>query len=162
MREDKIQRIRQENIIRLIEIHGGNADLTDASETDPGYISQIKNGTRGMAEKAARGFEKRYKPEWSPGWLDMVGIDFTRPVILQNFNDLHLHHPDGLKEVKRQLEAAVESIDDDNKSEIQQLYDNAMPSAQKMIKAFLKDHQKVPKSKISKSLKENNSSSSKK
>lgn len=72
----KIQNIRYQNLLRLLdEVQGNQAELARRANTNPAYISQIVNGSplpsgrpRAVGDGLARRLERAfYKDE---GWMD--------------------------------------------------------------------------------------------
>jgi len=59
---------RQENLARLISENGTIERLAMLADISPSYISQLKNGHRGMGHGTARNLEKALG--LSPGWMD--------------------------------------------------------------------------------------------
>lgn len=59
---------RRENLARLIAEHGTIERLALLADKSPSYLSQLKNGHRGMGHSTARNLEK--KMGLSAGWMD--------------------------------------------------------------------------------------------
>lgn len=59
---------RRLNLIDLAKEHGGLEGVGAKTGTAPGYLSEIKNGTRGMGAKVARRFEDKLR--LGDGWMD--------------------------------------------------------------------------------------------
>ena len=75
-----ISKIRQDNLGVLIGQYGSMEALAAAADVSSSYLSQIKNGTRGMGSRFARKLETSLSlPQ---GWFDQVGI--ARPDAVQS------------------------------------------------------------------------------
>lgn len=61
--------IRRKNLERLIEQYEVQDALADAVGVTPGYISQLRNGTRPLNEKTTEKYEK--KLGLPPKWFDV-------------------------------------------------------------------------------------------
>jgi transcriptional regulator with XRE-family HTH domain len=67
-----ISKIRQDNLGVLIGQYGSMEALAAAADVSSSYLSQIKNGTRGMGSRFARKLEASLSlPQ---GWFDQVGV----------------------------------------------------------------------------------------
>lgn len=69
--------IRRANMLLLAERVGNLRKLADFTETDPTYLSNVKNRVkaangeeRGMGDKVARRFERKF--EQARGWMDVL------------------------------------------------------------------------------------------
>lgn len=69
-----VKEVRRLNLEYLIAVVGSTKALSDMVDTDPNYISQIKNGNsnKKMGDRFARKLEAAFnKPE---GWMDQLQI----------------------------------------------------------------------------------------
>jgi transcriptional regulator with XRE-family HTH domain len=70
-----ISQIRRDNLAALIAQYRSLEALAAASDVSASYLSQIKNGTRGMGSRFARKLETALSlPQ---GWFDQIGA--SRP-----------------------------------------------------------------------------------
>jgi transcriptional regulator with XRE-family HTH domain len=70
-----ISKIRHDNLDALISQYGSIEAVATAADVSASYLSQIKNGTRGMGSRFARKLEAALS--LPNGWFDQIGV--TRP-----------------------------------------------------------------------------------
>lgn len=118
------EEIRRENLERLITIFGTITGLADATDVAPGFLSHIRNKTKEMGQKTARGIENALKLE--RGWMDNPAEQisdaalFVGRAIDEGFHDLVMRQNvaqylvEDLRRYKKITEAAApppEAID---------------------------------------------------
>lgn len=104
---------RKLNLIDLAKEHGGLEGVGAKTDTPATYLSNIKNGIRGMGAKVARRIELKLK--LPPGWMDtrdhapaQTGLD--GPALLKDFNALPPVIREHIANKTRELRELVEAI----------------------------------------------------
>lgn len=106
---------RRLNLKQLEKQHGSLERLAELTESAPGHLSQIKNGTRNMGNAVARRFER--KLDLGAGWMDTRNHAYPQghlstELLVKDFAELPPALQDHVAKVAADLRAIIESIPD--------------------------------------------------